>query len=139
MFGFAYADAVNDLERERIVQAYVPYMQDMVTFYEEQALAIVGEDIPQVLLVHAYALNAAALGELFRWLRDRGYQFVGLEEALDHPAFQGRDQYDGPAGITPGSTGGRSRRTCPERHSPVSPERPIGYNATDPRGSPFKG
>ncbi len=75
-------------------------MKAVIEFYEDQALAIVGEEIPQVLLVHAYALNGNALGELLGWLRDRGYQFISLEEALEHSVFNWRDQYEGSAGIT---------------------------------------
>jgi len=47
-----------------------------------------------------YALNADWLGEILDWLEVRGYQFVSLDEALKHPAYQREDRYDGPAGIT---------------------------------------
>lgn len=100
MFGFAYAEASTDAERNRIADAYLRYMKSVVEFYEEQARAIVGEEIPQILLVHAYALNGDSLGELLGWLRQRGYGFIPLEEALDHPAYASADRYEGPAGIT---------------------------------------
>ena len=67
IYGDAYADAFNrrDLERmERLGGSYVDYMLDVVAFYEGQAEALVGRPIPQVLLVHAYALNADHLGRL---------------------------------------------------------------------------
>jgi hypothetical protein len=56
------------------------------------------EEIPQILWVHAYALNGDSLGELLGWLQDRGYGFIPLEEALGHPAYASEDRYDGPTG-----------------------------------------
>ncbi len=100
MFGFAYAQASTDADKKRIAEAYLRYMKSVVEFYEEQARAIVGEEIPQILLVHAYALNGDSLGELLGWLRGRDYRFIPLEEALQHPAYASEDQYTGPAGIT---------------------------------------
>jgi len=100
MFGFAYAEAATDAEKKRIAEAYLQYMKSVVEFYEEQARVIVGEEIPQILLVHAYALNGNVLGELLGWLRDRDYRFISLEEALEHPAYASEDRYDGPLGIT---------------------------------------
>ncbi|HXV64989.1 MAG TPA: polysaccharide deacetylase family protein [Vicinamibacteria bacterium] len=100
MFGFAYAEASSDTEKQRIAEEYLRYMKAIVVYYEEQASAIVGEEIPHILLVHAYALNGDWLGELLGWMRERGYRFVSLEEALKHPAYASEDRYDGPAGIT---------------------------------------
>lgn len=100
MFGFAYEKASTDVEKKRIAEAYLHYMISVVEFYEEQSRTIVGEEIPQILLVHASALNGDALGELLGWLRDRDYRFIPLEEALEHPAYASEDRYEGPAGIT---------------------------------------
>lgn len=100
MFGFAYAEASTDIEKKRIADAYLRYMKSVVEFYEEQSRAIVGEEIPQILLVHASALNGDALGELLGWLRRRDYRFISLEEALEHPAYASEDRYEGPAGMT---------------------------------------
>ena len=101
IFGRAYVDAGGDeKERARIGAAYVDYMEAMTEYYEDQSRVILGEEIPQVLLIHAYALNAAWLDELLERLVDRGYRFVPLEEALEHPAFALPDRYVGPGGIT---------------------------------------
>ena len=64
------------------------------------SLAIVGEEIPQTLLIHAYALNADWLDGLLRRLAKRGYRFVSLEEALRHPAYDSPDEFTGSGGIT---------------------------------------
>jgi peptidoglycan/xylan/chitin deacetylase (PgdA/CDA1 family) len=104
IYGDAYADAFNrrDLERmERLGGSYVDYMLDVVAFYEGQAEAIVGRPIPQVLLVHAYALNADHLGRLLDELSARGWTWITLDEALDDPVYRRPTHgYTGPGGIT---------------------------------------
>lgn len=104
MYGAAYSLAWNRADSaamERLGTDYVRYMLDVVAFYEGQARAIVGRPIPQVLLVHASALNADWLGPLLDALEARGYAWVPLEEALRDPVYDRPvDGYTGPAGIT---------------------------------------
>jgi peptidoglycan-N-acetylglucosamine deacetylase len=57
-----------------------------------------GREVPQVLLVHANATNAASLGELLERLAGRGYRFVALDEALADGAWRTPDEYVGPRG-----------------------------------------
>ena len=75
-------------------------MEQVVRFYEDQSRQLFGREIPQVLLLHAYALNADHLDRLLSLLRDRGYRFVSLEEVLADPAYDSEDAYVGPGGIT---------------------------------------
>lgn len=84
----------------RIIDAYVDYMEAVVAFYEQQSSLIVGREIPQTLLIHANALNAATLDRLAERLRRRGYRFIRLAEALGDPAYTSRDDYFGPGGIS---------------------------------------
>ena len=104
VYGRAYSKAFNDDDnelKERIGRDYVRYMLDVVTFYEGQSDAIVGRQIPQVLLVHAYALNADWLGELLTALERRGYEWISLEEALEDPVYdRAIDGWTGRGGIT---------------------------------------
>ncbi|AKS41620.1 polysaccharide deacetylase family protein [Wenzhouxiangella marina] len=104
VYADAYARAWNANDREsmeRIGRDYLRYMLEMVVFYENQSLAIVGEPIPQTLLIHANALNADYLGPLLDALSERGYRFVDLEQATKHPAYQRPIHgYTGPGGIT---------------------------------------
>jgi hypothetical protein len=76
-------------------------MLDVVAFYEDQSVQIVGERLPQTLLIHANALNADWLDELLDALAERGYRWVELEQAVAHPAYdQDISGYTGPGGIT---------------------------------------
>ena len=90
----------NEAEGQRIEAAYLDYMESAVSYYEGQAEAIVGRQIPQILLLHAHALNGATLERFAGRLRARGYQFITLGEALKDPVYRSRDEYYGPAGIS---------------------------------------
>jgi peptidoglycan/xylan/chitin deacetylase (PgdA/CDA1 family) len=104
VYGRAYARAYNDDDEEmqqRIGRDYIRYMLEVVDYSEGQSEAIVGRFVPQVLLVHAYALNADWLDELLIALERMGYGWVSLEEALEDPVY-GRpiDGWTGMGGIT---------------------------------------
>jgi peptidoglycan/xylan/chitin deacetylase (PgdA/CDA1 family) len=104
IYADVYADAFNrgdEALMQRIGEDYVRYMLSVVEFYEGQSRQIVGEELPQTLLIHANALNADWLDELLDALSDRGYGWVDLETATAHPAYERPiDGYTGPAGIT---------------------------------------
>lgn len=104
IYGRAYAAAWNrraGKEMERIGEDYVRYMLEVVDYYENQSREIAGELIPQVLLVHAYALNADWLDTLLEALEKRGYEWIRLEDAVSHPVYErATEGYTGSGGIT---------------------------------------
>ncbi len=103
MFAAIYADAKErgDLATMKLVtDAYVPYMQRVVSYFERASSRLFGREISQVLLVHASALNADCLDQLIAMLESRGYQFVNLDEALKDPAFSTPDRYLGSDGFS---------------------------------------
>jgi peptidoglycan/xylan/chitin deacetylase (PgdA/CDA1 family) len=93
-------DASDDAAAGRVVQAYLPYMDSIFGYYEQQSTALLGYELPQVLLLHANRLNAHTLDELVGLLRSRSYEFTTLEDALEDPAYSRSDGYAGTAGIT---------------------------------------
>lgn len=82
----------------RLREGFVPYLMAKLAYYEQQTHALLGEPLPQGLLLHANALNAATFVELVQALRVRGYAFVTLEQALAHPAYARADGYTGAHG-----------------------------------------
>lgn len=103
VFGGAYARAYEAGDREamrRLGDAYLVYMEAVVAYYEDQSRRLFDREIPQVLLIHAYALNADRLDGLLGMLERRGYRFVSLDEALEDPAYRSADRYTGSGGIT---------------------------------------
>lgn len=90
MFAAAYARALtqgNAEAAQRIADAYVPYMEAEFARAEQLALDRFGRPIPQVLVLHANALNADHFGALAVMLQRRGYQFVTLDAAVQDRAY----------------------------------------------------
>lgn len=103
IFANAYARA---LERgdvataQRIVRAYIPYLESVVSFFEKRSVDVVGREIPQVLLLHMNALNADTLDGVLERFKLRGYRFITVDEALRDPAYELPDRYTGRKGIS---------------------------------------
>lgn len=104
---YTFAAAYDRLRRQgdtaatrRIASTYLDYMESVVAFYEAQSTAILGRELPQILLLHANRLNAETFDLLARRLERRGYRFISLEQALADEAYRSADLYTGPAGIT---------------------------------------
>lgn len=103
IFAGAYAKALvrgDTAEMRRIGQAYLRYMEDVFAFYEEFSLDLLGYELPQVLLIHANALNADYFEELAEMIKRRGYDFVPLAEALEDSAYRRGDPYTGTRGLS---------------------------------------
>ena len=86
--------------RERVRQAYVPYMESVVAFFEARSIELVGREFPQVLLLHANELNADLMPDLLAMFRRRGYTFVALDRAIADDAYRLPDEYVGPNGFS---------------------------------------
>jgi peptidoglycan/xylan/chitin deacetylase (PgdA/CDA1 family) len=103
IFAKAYFDARERGDTDamqRLVEAYVPYMEAKIEYFEAQSRALFGREIAQVLLLHANHLNADHLGALAEMIERRGYRWVSLDEALSDEAYASADIYTGPAGIS---------------------------------------
>ncbi|MBW8369813.1 MAG: polysaccharide deacetylase family protein [Thiobacillus sp.] len=90
VFAAAYSRALaqgdEDAER-RIGAAYVPYMEVVFAQAEQLTLDLFGRPIPHVLVLHANALNAEYFDALAAMLRQRGYRFISLDDALRDSAY----------------------------------------------------
>jgi len=96
----AAKEAGNEELMGRIVEAYLSHMQEVFAFFEGYSVDVVGYEAPQVLLLHANALNADHLEKLLALIEGRGYEYVSLEEALSDPAYDLADGYVGPRGLS---------------------------------------
>ncbi len=103
VFARVYATAKrrgDDATMRRVGEAYVPYMESVVAFFEDYSVRLLGYELPQILLLHANELNADYLGSLVAMLRARGYALVDMDTAMRDPAYRRTDDYIGPAGIS---------------------------------------
>ena len=86
--------------RERVRREYVPYMESVIEFFERRSVEVAGREFPQVLLIHANALNADLMPDLLDMFRRRGYDFVPLDTALADAAYRQPEEYVGPGGFS---------------------------------------
>src|SRR5205085_3288812 len=90
MFAEVYARARkrgDTATMQRVADAYVPYMERMLDFFEKLSVDSLGYEVKQVLLLHANELNVDYFQALIRLMTARGYSFITLEEALKDKAY----------------------------------------------------
>src|SRR5690606_29079876 len=90
VFAGAYAGAKqrrDEAEMKRIGEAYVRYMDETFGFFEKLSRDFLGYEVKQTLLLHVNDLNADYFDELVEMMKNRGYTFVSLDEALKDKAY----------------------------------------------------
>lgn len=103
MFAYVHhgARARGDTElARRTGQAYVPYLESVIAFFEQRSVEVVGREFPQVMLLHANELNSEMLPAILDMFQRRGYRFVTLERALRDPAYRLPNDYAGRGGFS---------------------------------------
>ena len=103
IYASAYADALRRGDAAmatRLGDDYLRYMETVFAFIEGVSRGLLGREIPQVLLLHANALNADRFPHLAAMMKARGYRFVTLEEALRDEAYRRPDTYVGQWGLS---------------------------------------
>ena len=83
---------------EKIKQAYLDQVDAGFEYAERSSLELFGREIQQVLLIHCNELNSVTLRDSIGRMRKRGYTFIGLDEAMQDPAYQRPDTFAGPGG-----------------------------------------
>lgn len=103
IFARAYDNARDKNDRDlvkRVGEAYVPYMESKMAYWEQQSIKTLGRPVSHTLLLHANSINAEYFDDLASMLVKRGYKFVPLDVALKDEAYNLPDTYIGPAGIS---------------------------------------
>jgi peptidoglycan/xylan/chitin deacetylase (PgdA/CDA1 family) len=103
IFAYVYSDAVMRGDKDlasRVAGAYIPYMESVIEFFEKRSVEVIGREFPQILLIHASRLNAAAAPNLLAMLKKRGYEFISLESALRDSAYSLPNSYAGTVGFS---------------------------------------
>lgn len=102
-FAGVYEDARKrgdtGLMRE-VVRLYLAHHDAMFAYCEQLSRDVVGYEPRQILLLHGNQLEGDHIGELLNLIRQRGYRFITLEEALADPAYSLPDTYVGVEGTS---------------------------------------
>ncbi|MEX2231167.1 MAG: polysaccharide deacetylase family protein [Cyclobacteriaceae bacterium] len=102
-FSGAYESALrkgDTLLAQQIREAYLPYTLSRWEAAEQQSRDLFGREIRQILMVHANRLNADAFADVADMMKERGYVFVSIDEAMKDPVYTRPDSYDGKVGVT---------------------------------------
>ena len=83
---------------EKIKQAYLAQVDAGFDYAEKASVEVFGYEPPQILLIHCNELNSVSLRESIARMRQRGYAFISLEEAMKDRAFERPDTFTGPGG-----------------------------------------
>ncbi len=94
IYHLAYLKA-HSIQRPLIRHSYIRYMRDRFAYAESRSRLVFGYEIPQVLLLHAGALNADTFDALAAMMRARGYEFVKIDFAVTDPAYASPDWWTG--------------------------------------------
>ena len=103
IFSRAYDNAFDKGDKplmQKVGDAYVPYMEAKLEYWEQQSMKLFGREIAQTLLIHANFINSDYLEDLALMFRKRGYKIVSIEQALKDEAYSLPDRYVGAAGIS---------------------------------------
>ncbi len=103
IFSRAYDNAFDKGDRplmKKIGEAYVPYMEQKISYWERQSVKLLGREMSQTLLLHANFINSDYMDDLAAMFKKRGYRFVTLEESLKDDAYRLPDNFTQRAGIS---------------------------------------
>ena len=102
-FSGAYETALlkgDTVLARKIQDAYLPYTLNRWETAEKQSQELFGREIKQILMVHANLINADTFDKVLQMMRQRGYSFISMDEALKDPAYSRPDIFDGKVGVT---------------------------------------
>lgn len=100
VFAHAYDLAELDDDQaamDRIGKAYLNYIEKVIEVSHDMSMSIFGRPIREILLIHSNALNARYFKDIMNCLRNSGYQFITLADALEDPAYKIPDDTYAPA------------------------------------------
>src|SRR5688500_11943012 len=89
IFSRAYDIAFDKGDPElmkKVGEAYVPYMEAKLEYWERQSMKLLGREMSQTLLIHANFINSDYLDDLAAMFKRRGYKIVPLAESLKDEA-----------------------------------------------------
>lgn len=104
MYSAVYDLARNANDSGKMIEIqleFLKYMSEMFDHYEQYSQEMFGGDINQTLVLTPSRLVADSADELFQMLKNRGYEFVSMEEAQSDTAYQTPENFAGiKAGIS---------------------------------------
>jgi peptidoglycan/xylan/chitin deacetylase (PgdA/CDA1 family) len=96
IFASAYDKSFDKGDKKlmkQVGEAYVPYMNSKMDYWERQSEKLFNREIKQILLLHANFINSDYFDDIAAMLKKRGYEFIKLEAALKDEAYKFPDNF----------------------------------------------
>jgi peptidoglycan/xylan/chitin deacetylase (PgdA/CDA1 family) len=106
---------------EKVKQAYLDQVDVGFAHAEKVSQDLFGYEPAQILLIHCNELNSLTLRESIARMRNRGYSFITLDEAMTDKAYQRPDSFAGPGGSWLSRTATSMGRPLPPGSGPQLP------------------
>lgn len=101
IFNRPYADNFTRPEQLEILKRlFLQHVEESLNYAEGQSDLIFGRQIPHIFQLRLGIATASFLKDLINMLKDRGYSFISVLEALEDPAYSTEENYAGPLGLT---------------------------------------
>lgn len=84
-FAVEYAKTNN---KELVSGMYIEHLQQCADHFASMSQLLFERQIPLILLIHANELNADLLGRALKSLKQKGWQFISLEDAVKDQVYQ---------------------------------------------------
>ena len=96
MFLDSYSKALNEKDKafqKKVSEEYLKFVALKIDSSEKMSKELFGRNIKNILLLHANELNADNFDALIKIFRDKGYQFITVEDALKDEIYRFPDKY----------------------------------------------
>jgi len=103
IYSTAYIKALEIKDNKlmkKVAEDFVNHINSTLDICEKQSDYLFGRQINQILLLHSNEMNADYFDALCRVIRDRGYQFISLEEAIKDEAYKTPEKIVGRIGVS---------------------------------------
>lgn len=87
-------------EMDRLREIYLKHLEGALDYAEGQAERVLGGQLKHIMRLHMGIATASFIEDTVRLLKERGYRFVSLQEALADPAYETEEEYVGPLGLS---------------------------------------
>ena len=88
----------NPKNKDQIIKEYLDHARSRLNISTINSGKIFGRNIKHILLLHVNLINTYALDDLLNMIKESGYSFITLDEALTDKIYQEKEEYYGSAG-----------------------------------------
>ncbi len=90
----------DDAEMALLKNLYLDHVKTSIGYSEKQSDKVFGRQVKHILQLHLGIGTASFFEDLVILLKERGYSFISVREALEDSAYEEEESYVGPLGLS---------------------------------------